>query len=327
MSSSRRAVIYTRISRDGAGEGLGVLRQREACEKLVAERGWTLVEVFEDNDISAFSGRRRPGYEAALDLLGSGEAEYLVAWHVDRLYRRLTDLERLVDLCQKRRVSIVTVTAGDMDLNTSSGLLVASLLGAVARSEVERTRERVLAARKQKIDRGEHPGSPIPYGFQLVDKRLVPNPETAGFVQILAERVARGDTLASAGRWMASQGQKTVKGNLFTVTAVTQVLMRPRTGLLVDAATLAQARAQILSRKGSNPKARKFLMTGVALCSCGSTVRGAVDTHGKLIYRCGQRDGQREGHASVNAAQADDYALWHVAYRLVDPALITALMP
>lgn len=36
--------IYTRISDDRAGDSAGVRRQREACEKLAADRGlWLLV--------------------------------------------------------------------------------------------------------------------------------------------------------------------------------------------------------------------------------------------------------------------------------------------
>ena len=43
-----------------AGDMLAVDRQREDCAKLCTDRGWTWIE-FMDNDISASSGRRRPG--------------------------------------------------------------------------------------------------------------------------------------------------------------------------------------------------------------------------------------------------------------------------
>ncbi|MCY7290261.1 MAG: recombinase family protein, partial [Cryobacterium sp.] len=47
--------------------GLGVERQREDCLQLARERGWEVVAEFADNDISAYSGRSRPGYRALLD--------------------------------------------------------------------------------------------------------------------------------------------------------------------------------------------------------------------------------------------------------------------
>jgi site-specific DNA recombinase len=77
-----RAAIYCRISDDRVGAGLGVARQREDCERLVEERGWSVVGIFEDNDISAYTGRRRPGYEALLDRVRADELDVVVAWQV-----------------------------------------------------------------------------------------------------------------------------------------------------------------------------------------------------------------------------------------------------
>jgi site-specific DNA recombinase len=39
MTTPLRPAIYARISRDQAGEGLGVLRQLEDCRKLAADLG------------------------------------------------------------------------------------------------------------------------------------------------------------------------------------------------------------------------------------------------------------------------------------------------
>lgn len=48
-----RAAVYVRISKDDTGERAGVQRQREDCLALAESRGWEVVEVFEDNDVSA----------------------------------------------------------------------------------------------------------------------------------------------------------------------------------------------------------------------------------------------------------------------------------
>mgnify|MGYP000662091434 CR=1 FL=1 len=61
-----RTAIYARISSDD-GTALGVARQVEDCRKLAAELGWQVVDEYEDNDVSAYSGKkRRPAYEAML---------------------------------------------------------------------------------------------------------------------------------------------------------------------------------------------------------------------------------------------------------------------
>ncbi len=48
---------YARISSDREGDGLGVERQLEDCERLAERRGWQIAERFVDDDVSAWSGK------------------------------------------------------------------------------------------------------------------------------------------------------------------------------------------------------------------------------------------------------------------------------
>lgn len=52
-----RAAIYTRISADQTGEGLGVQRQRDDCLALADGLGWDVGARYDDND---WSPRRLP---------------------------------------------------------------------------------------------------------------------------------------------------------------------------------------------------------------------------------------------------------------------------
>ena len=68
------AAIYCRISSDRKPdgesdekpEGLGVQRQEALCRRLASERGWPVGEVYVDNDVSAFGGKKRPAYARML---------------------------------------------------------------------------------------------------------------------------------------------------------------------------------------------------------------------------------------------------------------------
>jgi hypothetical protein len=48
-----RAAIYCRISKDPAGDRLGVERQEPICRKICASLGWIVAGVYVDDDISA----------------------------------------------------------------------------------------------------------------------------------------------------------------------------------------------------------------------------------------------------------------------------------
>ncbi len=56
--------MYCRISMDRAATSAGVDRQRDACLKLAADRGWTVApqHIYVENDTSATKGKR-PGYQ------------------------------------------------------------------------------------------------------------------------------------------------------------------------------------------------------------------------------------------------------------------------
>jgi hypothetical protein len=125
METSRRLVgIYTRINSDPGDEKLGVQRQEEDAGKLCKARGWDVVEVFCDNDLSAFNPRKtRPAYQDMLDAVRLGKINTIVAWHPDRLHRQTRELVPFIDLINDHGVRIETVTAGPYDLRAVASLL------------------------------------------------------------------------------------------------------------------------------------------------------------------------------------------------------------
>ena len=70
MTTSARPVsagVYARISSDVEGTGQGVDRQVRDCRELATRLGWVVGEEYVDNDISAYSGKRRPAYERLME--------------------------------------------------------------------------------------------------------------------------------------------------------------------------------------------------------------------------------------------------------------------
>ncbi|MGW2720872.1 recombinase family protein [Streptomyces sp. NPDC001492] len=167
-----RAIIYCRISRDREGAGLGVERQREDCEALAKSIGIEVVEVLTDNDLSAYSGKPRPGYQKLLAELRAGRADTVLAWHTDRLHRSPAELEEYIDVCEPRRVQTRTVKAGHLDLTTATGRMIARQLGVQARYEVERMVERQRRTRDQMAEQGKHFGGRRPFGYE--EDRITP---------------------------------------------------------------------------------------------------------------------------------------------------------
>lgn len=220
-SEPLRAAIYTRISNDPNGEQLGVTRQLEDCAALAERLSWQVVATFSDNDISAFSGKTRPDFEALLGAMKRGEIDALICWHTDRLYRSLKDLVRLLDVAAG--VQIKTVKGGDLDLSTPTGRMLATILGGVAVQESEHKGERQRAANVQRAASGRWQTANRAFGYTLDGQPLEPE---ASAVRKAVRDVLAGKSIQQVSReWnaaglkttLAGQERKDANGNVIKV--------------------------------------------------------------------------------------------------------------
>jgi DNA invertase Pin-like site-specific DNA recombinase len=305
-----QVVIYTRISKDREGAGLGVKRQRQDCTELAAQLGWTVTDVFTDNDISAYSGRARPGYQAMCAALQSGKAQAVIAWHPDRLHRRPSELEGFIDLCEVHEIEVRTVKAGELDLSTPAGQLVARMLGAAARHEVDQTVARQKRAKKQAAIEGKFRGSRRPFGYEA--DGITPRPVEADAIRRAAERVLTGVSLNQISRdWNAAGLRTSLRGNEFNSRDVRKVLLRPRNAgialhegkpiavgqwdQIIDADTFAALEALLKDPQRSTHIGyeRKHQGSGIYVCGrCGAKIASATQKAGRnttrktLVYVC-----------------------------------------
>ncbi|HYO01935.1 MAG TPA: recombinase family protein [Mycobacterium sp.] len=100
-------------------------RQLEDGRALAEKLGWDVVARFDDNDLSAYNGKTRPGFDALITAMNRRDFDALICWHTDRLYRSMKDLERLIDVADAAGVRIKTVQGGDLDLSNSASKMVA----------------------------------------------------------------------------------------------------------------------------------------------------------------------------------------------------------
>jgi site-specific DNA recombinase len=187
-----RCAIYTRKSSDeGLEQSFNSLdAQREACEAYILSQrheGWqALSKRYDDGGFSGGS-MNRPALQALMKDIESGKIDLIVVYKVDRLTRALSDFAKMVDLFDAKKVSFVSVTQ-QFNTTTSMGRLTLNVLLSFAQFEREVTGERIrdkIAASKKK---GMWMGGRVPVGYDVVDRRLVPNPAEVAHVVHLFER-------------------------------------------------------------------------------------------------------------------------------------------
>lgn len=347
-----RAVIYARISHDPTGKAEGVTRQEEACRKLAAELGW-----FDDRTAVGKSGQRakRPAYAALLDMLSAGEADAVLVWHTDRLYRQARDLEPLIEIVERTHVLIRPVKQGELDLTTASGRMVARILASVSTHEVEHSIERMKAKKEANRRAGVHHGGPRTFGFKAVAPTVkgrapqVPqvDPREAKLIREAADAVlARaadpetGATLTGICRAWNARGITSPRGKPWVIQTLRSLLLSPRiagrvahkgedvgpaqwdaiidydTWLAVRTVLTDPARSAHLA--SADARAPKYLGAGLYLCGrpgCGAVVRPGG-------ARAGQRQQYRctaSAHLIRTAAPVDDFVERVIIARLCKP--------
>jgi site-specific DNA recombinase len=331
MSKPVRAAIYVRISQDRVGAGLGVERQREDCQALAERLGWHVVGVYSDNDISAYSGRLRPAYAQMLEAITAGKVNAILAWHTDRLHRSPIELEHFIDLIRSKHVRVQTVQAGELDLSTAAGQMVARQLGAVARYESQLKSERIRRKALELAKAGKPGGGGTrPFGYE--DDRVTVRESEAVIIRDVMKRALAGQAFGSLVRDLNDRGIKTPKGGLWRMTTLQRVLcsariagwrshnvdgVKPRLGgpfltegtwpAIVSRADVERLR-ELLAVPNKRQQPRSYPLSGILQCSrCHHPMLGSASGHNNARrYMCVPKPaGQGCGRTFVRADDAE----------------------
>ena len=187
-----RCAVYTRKStEDGLEQEFNSLdAQREACEAYILSQrheGWNLAPGHYDDGGFSGGNMERPGLKALLGDVDAGLVDVIVVYKVDRLTRSLADFAKIVERLDAKQASFVSVTQA-FNTTTSMGRLTLNVLLSFAQFEREVTGERIrdkIAASKKK---GLWMGGPVPLGYEVVERKLVPVPEEAERVRTIMRR-------------------------------------------------------------------------------------------------------------------------------------------
>jgi DNA invertase Pin-like site-specific DNA recombinase len=261
-----------------------VQRQREDCIALAAKLGWTVVEVYEDNDRGASTKSRKPRkrYQQMLADAKVGKFSTVIAYTSGRLTRRPREHEDQIDLAEHYGISFRYVSSPDFDLNTAAGRLIARILAANDAGEAEGISERVQRETLQRAQQGRPHGGPRPYGYTADGRELVPEEAAriaewyatllaGGKIHGILKRLSRDGVLTPAGKpWHYSSirailrnernaGLRILHGEIYPAVGpaiVSEETWRAATALLTDPSR----------RTNFHGTARKWLGAGLYLC-------------------------------------------------------------
>lgn len=186
-----KCAIYTRKSTEhGLEQEFNSLQnQEESCKAYIASQsfnGWQYYKTYSD---AATSGgtMERPALKQMLDDMAHGLVNTVVVYKVDRLSRSILDFHKMMQYFNKYNANFVSITQS-FDTSTSMGKLTLNILLSFAQFEREVSSERVRDKIRASKAKGLWMGGNPPLGYDVINKKLIPNEAEAATVRTLFEK-------------------------------------------------------------------------------------------------------------------------------------------
>lgn len=345
-----RAAVYTRISRNPDGASTGVDRQEQDCRDVVDRNGWSLVDVYTDDDVSAFSGKERPAWTRMLRDAGSGRIDVVVAWHDDRLWRNVVEQQTVFAMLAGYGVQHVQVGGRTYDTASADDTFISAIQALVAQKESADKSRRLTRQRQELAAEGKpHVGGRRPFGYER-DMVTVRESE-AVLIREMVERYLAGATTNQLAHWLNETEVPTVSGKVGTwrSSTINGLIGGPRiAGLrahrgdiigpaswpaIIDIETHERIRARMGDpRRRQHDSKRSRLLSGLLTCGqCGERMSakrertlkdgpraGRVVTAGYYCSTTSSRDGC--GRRAIRALGLEAYISEMVLAAIATPA-------
>jgi len=189
----KQAIGYIRVSTERqASEGVSLEAQKARINTWCTANGYELVRVYVDAGISGKRMDTRKELLAALAALKKGMA--LVSYSLSRLARSTKDALSIGETVAKKKADMVSLSE-KIDTTTAAGKMMFQMLAVLAEFERNLVAERTTAALQHKKSSNQKYCNRTPYGFQVIEGKLV---EVEQEVQVVTEiQAARtsGNTL------------------------------------------------------------------------------------------------------------------------------------
>jgi site-specific DNA recombinase len=126
-----QVVGYARVStEDQARDGVSIAAQQAKIEAYATVKDWGLLELIRDEGQTA-KHLKRPVLERLLALVEARRVEAVIVYKLDRLTRSVADLDKLMNLFERKGVALVSLQES-LDATTTTGRLMMNLLASVS---------------------------------------------------------------------------------------------------------------------------------------------------------------------------------------------------
>ena len=290
-----KVALYARVSTLQQSDKDSIPAQVDALTKYANDHGYEIQDTYVDDGVSGTLLDERDELQRLLENVKRGEVDIILICKLDRWFRSVKHYMNVQDILEKYGVPWRTIWES-YETETPIGRFQITQMLAFGELEAGNTAVRINHVFDYKKQNHEVLSGKVPYGYMIVNKHMVANPETVDRArEIFDTYIATGsicETLRRIQPYEVAKTQRSLKlmlqnrkyiGESYGIENYHEAIIDRDTFDLVQ---------EMLSK--NQRKARKFeyIFSGMTWCSdCGRKMTGTTDEyHAKKIrykvYRC-----------------------------------------
>lgn len=226
MYSSKRAVIYCRVSTEEESQKNALEGQIKEAIKSVEEKKWILVDQYVDEGKSGTTTKNRPQYNRLIKDLSQDRFDIIVIKSQDRLMRNTLEWYMFIDLVNKCKKQLFFYLENKF-YNTEDSLIVG--IKAILAEEYSRElSKKINNAHKN----GQKECSRImlnskTWGYDKVNKQVVINEKEAEIVRLIFDLYIKGYGARTISKTLTEMGVKSRSGGDFAYVTIRKIVRNP----------------------------------------------------------------------------------------------------
>ena len=189
MQKKKKCYIYTRVSTSIQVDGYSLDAQRDKLTKYAEYQDIEVVKEFSDAGHSGKNINGRPEFTKMLEEIKNDEdgVSFVLVFKLSRFGRNAADVLNSLQFMQDYGVNLICVE-DSIDSSKEAGKLMISVLSAVAEIERENILVQTMEGRRQKAREGRWNGGFAPYGYKLVDGKLLIEEDEAEVIRLIFDK-------------------------------------------------------------------------------------------------------------------------------------------
>lgn len=171
-----KCVIYIRVSSERQVEGFSLDGQKRELVEYAKARGYEVENIYVEEGRSGKNIEGREEFQRMIYDVTKPDSTvgYVLVFKLSRFGRNTRDILNSINLLQKYGVNLLTKEEG-LDSSTTMGNMLIAILGTIAEMERENIITQTMLGREEKARQGGWNGGFAPFGYDVVDEKLVTN--------------------------------------------------------------------------------------------------------------------------------------------------------